>query len=168
MGCQAFSNGLIIFSETYGSLIQTGAIVISALAAVLLILYTQRLAGKRATIDLLLQQLHNEVLVHAKKAIKVLREKKVNFVELADNEKADQNTYIQLILNNYEFIASGIRERAFDEAIYKRMHYSMVMKHWDDFEPYVMELRKSRHQPTLFQEFEWLGKRWKVKPLKKD
>lgn len=68
-------------------------------------------------------------------------------------------------LNNYEFLATGIRAGAFDEKIIKRMQYSIAMRDWESLCPFINELRAQTKIDTLFQEFEWLGKRWKKKPL---
>lgn len=81
---------------------------------------------------------------------------------------SEESDAILKILNHYEFIASGIREGAFDEKIYKRMQYGLVTRDWESLNGYIADLRKARAHKTLFQEFEWLGKRWKKKSLKSD
>jgi len=54
---------LLEFFDHYGSLLQTGAIVVSAIAAVCLIVHNGKLSRRRALIDLILQQKNNETLV---------------------------------------------------------------------------------------------------------
>ncbi|MFH4377144.1 DUF4760 domain-containing protein, partial [Acinetobacter baumannii] len=48
--------------------------------------------------------------------------------ELADNP--EENDVIMTILNHYEFIASGIFEKALDEEIYKRMKKGILVRDW--------------------------------------
>jgi hypothetical protein len=91
-----------------------------------------------------------------------------NFTKYLSDKGAPEFQHIMRVLNNYEFIAAGIREDALDEEIFKRVQWSVVMKDWAALSGCVMELRSSSERPTLFQEFESLSKRWKEKPLKVD
>jgi hypothetical protein len=70
------------------------------------------------------------------------------------------------MLNSYEFVASGIREGALNESIYKRMQYGVVIRDWKAMKPFVEQLRQARDHGTLFQEFERLGESWCADPLK--
>ena len=70
------------------------------------------------------------------------------------------------ILSRYEFIATGVREGAFDAKIYKRMYYTNVIADWDKLETFVRELRINRNNNTPFQELERLVRNWKKHPLK--
>ncbi|MFD1244788.1 DUF4760 domain-containing protein [Paralysiella testudinis] len=55
----------------------------------------------------------------------------------------------------------GIKENIFDEAVYKRMSKSSVVKDWKTLKPYIMELRRiNDNNDKLFCEFEWLANRW--------
>lgn len=71
-----------------------------------------------------------------------------------------------MLLNRYEFIAQSIRNKAFEEKIYKQMQYSNITMMWDRLCPLVYEIRRVQNIKTYYQEFEWLAKRWKNKPLK--
>ena len=170
MDCQLLSNGTVICEQTYGFWIQTGAISVSAIAAILLIYDAHSTARKRATIDLVLQQKLDAVLIDAKKKFSALRKHHQanpdnSFTSYACDLNALENECIFIVLNNYEFAAAGIRNGAFDEKSYKRMLYSLVVKDWDALKGYVTELRTKRSHLTLFQEFEWLAERWKLSPL---
>lgn len=73
-----------------------------------------------------------------------------------------------LILNDYEFVASSMRDKAFNICLYKRMRYSVVVSDWEALKAFVHEKRQEVSRPTLFQEFEWMAKKFKKKPLKQD
>ncbi|PIT07246.1 DUF4760 domain-containing protein [Snodgrassella communis] len=77
---------------------------------------------------------------------------------LLANEK--ENQAILDVLNNYEFMAAGIKEGAFDEEIYKRMKRSLIIKDWEKLELYVRALRKREQRDRLFSEFQWLAEKW--------
>ena len=55
--------------ESYGFWVQTGAVILSALMAVLAIRHNGRMARKRTTIDVLLQENEDEALREAKFAV---------------------------------------------------------------------------------------------------
>ncbi|MBU0592426.1 MAG: DUF4760 domain-containing protein [Gammaproteobacteria bacterium] len=148
--------------ETTGFWIQTGAFVFSALGAIAIIYNNSHQAKKRATIDLVLHESSNQFLIDAKKEVSKYHDTEVNFTELScgQNCAKPENGFIQSVLNNYEFIASGIKEGAFDEEIYKRMKRSVVIRDWKAFSGYIAELRRAKQRDKLYIEFEWLAKRW--------
>lgn len=159
-----------ILGESYGFWIQTGAVILSAIMAVLAILHNGRMARKRTTIDVLLQENQDQQLMEAKFTVFNLANNTDNsFVEIYFKEKEKQSdTYkkITMLLNRYEFIAQSIRNKAFEEKIYKKMQYNNITRMWDRVCPLVYEIRQRQKSQTFYQEFEWLAKRWKKKPLK--
>jgi hypothetical protein len=91
-----------------------------------------------------------------------------NFARYLDDTDCEEYKAIMRTLNAYEFVASGIRERAFSEAVYKRLRCSTLIKDWEAFQGFVIEFRKQKSKRTFFQDFEWLYKRWSQQPLKAD
>jgi len=155
--------------ETWGFWIQTGALILSAIGALLIIISRERSERRRATIDLVIHQKADSKLQDAKRYILALHTNNVhNFAKYLEDVHSDDCKNILLVLNNYEFIAAGIRESALDEEIYKRVQYSVLVKDWDALSGFVMEFRRIEDRPTLFQEFELLAKRWKKKKLRVD
>ncbi|MDG2957003.1 DUF4760 domain-containing protein [Bisgaard Taxon 10/6] len=156
--------------ESYGFWIQTGAVVLSALMAVLAIHHNGRMARKRTTIDVLLQENQDVELREAKFAVfNLARDNENSFVVIYFQEKEQQSErykQITMLLNRYEFIAQSIRNKAFEEKIYKQMQYTSITSMWDRLCPLVYEIRRKQNNKTFYQEFEWLAKRWKKKPLK--
>lgn len=159
-----------ILGESYGFWIQTGAVILSALMAVLAILHNGGMARRRTTIDVLLQENQDQQLVAAKFTVfNLARDPNQSFVELYFAEKEKQSdTYkqITMLLNRYEFIAQSIKNSAFEEKIYKQMQYTNITRMWDRVCPLIYEIRQRQNSQTFYQEFEWLAKRWKKKPLK--
>ncbi|WP_238327032.1 DUF4760 domain-containing protein [Rodentibacter pneumotropicus] len=99
-----------------------------------------------------------------------MRDQGANFTSIAcalspdsssDNETKRQNFIVLDVLNSIEFICVGIKENLFDEAVYKRMSKSSVIKDWHTLKPYIMELRRiNNNNSKLFCEFEWLAEKW--------
>jgi len=155
---------ILWLGESVGFWVQTGAFLFSAFGAIAIIYNNSHQAKKRATVDLVLHENQNERLIKSKRRVTELHEGRHNFTQLACCEKLEteeDNEHILAVLNNYEFIASGIKEGAFDEEIYKRMKRSLAIKHWDALSAYIAELRRTTQREKLYVEFEWLVGRWK-------
>ena len=151
--------------ETWGFWIQTGALFASVIGALWIVWSRERSERRRATVDLLIEQLKDEALVSAKLFV---RAESSNLIRFLSNKDADEYRQIIRVLNNYEFIASAIRERALDDELYKRNQWTIVVRYWQSLEPFVTELRRQDQHPTLFQEFEALALGWKKRPLQVD
>jgi hypothetical protein len=154
--------------ETAGFWVQTVILFVSAIAAIWVIYANGHAEKRRATVDLVIQQKQDKELQDALLHIRELREKKVsNFAKyLEDHNSVDFKAIIR-VLNNYEFIASGIEEGAFDEELFKRMQHSVLLNNWGALCGFVMEFRRQNSLPTLFQEFQKLARKWESHPLKK-
>ena len=152
-----------------GFWIQTGALVISAIAAVAIIWANYRSECRRHTIEVGKELIRDREIAEMRKIIVALHDKEQhNFARYLDNRESPEYQAIMKTLNNYEFLAIGIRTGAFDEKILKEMYYSILIRDWDALNPFVNELRNQVKVSTIFQEFEWLGKRWKKKALAKN
>lgn len=147
-------------------------LTISAMVAFWAVRRNQIIARKRATIDLVLAQRSDEKLqVHKDCFVKLNDDKNGNNLATyasKPHKGGEEAKAILGVLNNYEFIAAGIREGAFCEKTYKRMVYGILVQDYEALKGFIQEVRRSREHKTLFQEFEWLGKKWKKKPLKKN
>ena len=137
----------------------------SALAAVAVIYFNGRQARKRATIDLMLHQKNNHIMQNELRKVWALADKDVTFASLAKDLKSDDCACIFRVLSEYEFVALGIRKRAFDGNIYKMSQYSNVMKIWNASDGFIREVRSLEGKPTLFQELELLIDEWHKKPI---
>lgn len=142
---------------------QTAVFVITGATAILTLWRNERQAKKRATIDLVLMETQDSNFREIKEKFGQYRKDKVNFTKLACEELTDnpeQNEVILSILNHYEFIASGVFERALDEKIYKRMKKSIFVRDWKALEPYVMELRRKEGRKRIYIETQKLAEKW--------
>lgn len=160
-------------SINLGSWIQTGAIVASAVFAgiQLRLLRKQNTSHdlqwkQRATIDAVTADKRDDGLNASRERFAEMKRNRENFTSLGAHEfgqgdNLKKNQAILDILNNYEFMAAGIHEGAFDEEIFKRMKCSLIIKDWEILEVYIVALRRREERPKLFKELEWLANRWK-------
>lgn len=152
-------------------MITAGAIFVSGLIAAIAIYHNLSTARRRATIDIVMHEKGiNVALMDARATVLDLHEKKAECTKFALQEfiASKEAQAILTVLNFREFVAAGIREKAFDEEMYKRIQYSVIVRDWNSFEGFIRELRKARDRPTLFQEFQLLAERWIRKPLSTD
>lgn len=157
---------IMLLGESLGFWIQTGAFFISALGAVYIIRSNGRQARNRATIDLVMHQRSDVELNNARKIVLDLHRKNLpSLTPYLNDKNSEEYKAIQIVLNNYEFIATGIRLNAFDEKIFKRMRYTTTMKDWGGLQGLIIEIRRMANTNTTYQEFEWLCNKWKNAPL---
>ena len=150
--------------ETRGYWVQTVAFLISAMAAVLVIYYNGRQARIRALIDLIVQQKSDGALIEATRRVLALQQ---NGSRLSEHLAEDSQTRkdILKVLNNQEFIAVGVRMKAFDEKVYKQMQCTNVLRLWEVSRGFIHEIRGADKRETLFQDFERLACRWQKDPI---
>ena len=158
---------ILWLGESAGFWIQTLAIFLSALAAIYIIYHNGLMAKKRATIDHIIHQKSNPELLKSIRTVYKLHEGNVQFSSFLSADDSDEYKAIFNVLNNHEFIALGIRRKAFEENIYKELQYSNFVKVYKSSAGIIADLRKQTSTDTLFQEFEWLIRRWEAKPLKR-
>lgn len=154
--------------ESIGFWIQTTAISLSAFGAVGVIYHNGKVARRRASIDHIIHQKTDKTLLEAIQMVYKLHDSKTPFSQFCLDKEAPEREAILQVLNNHEFIALGIRRGAFEERIFKELQCSNFLKVWDASSGMIQELRQiAGNRKTLFQEFEWLAKRWEKKPLKR-
>lgn len=148
-----------------GFWIQTGAFFLSALGAIAVIYYNGKQARLRAMIDLIVHQKTDSDLIAATRLVNELHATGQSWTTHL-NPQCDERKAILKVLNNQEFIAVGIRTKAFDEDVYKQMQCTNVLRLWDASKGFIEEIRRERAKDTLFQDFERLALDWKKKPIK--
>ena len=137
----------------------------SALGAIAVIYYNGKQARLRALIDLNVHQKTDSDLSEATRLVNSLHQNGNPWTAHLDPE-CDERKSISKILNNQEFIAVGIRMKAFDESVYKQMQCTNLLRLWDDSKGFIEEICRERGKDTLFQDFEKLTLSWKKKPIK--
>ena len=152
--------------ESAGFWIQTTALLLSAGAAVWAIRAGDKSQQRRATIQLVIHQKLDDKLQQAKAFLTTLHNQRAtNFARHLEDPSSEAYICIMRVLDNYEFIASGIHEDALDGELFKRMQYSVLLRDWKALQPLVLELRKQNARETLFQELEALAVEWERVPL---
>lgn len=148
---------------------QTGLMLVAAAAAVFVIWHNGKKSRERALIDLLIHQKSDPSMIEAQATVQKLRDTpNCNLgVHLSNPDHAVEKQHVLLVLNNYEFIAVGVRLGAFDETLYKQLQWSSVVSVWRVAKPYVAQLRVDSQKPTIFQDFPHLAERWTDDPIKK-
>jgi len=142
-------------------------LTVSAAGGILIVLERGRQEGRRATVDLVVDQKRDAKLVAARDWITKVKENHgTNLAKHLESPDSDEYKHILYALNAYEFVAVGIKTKAFSEKTYKRLRCSTFLDDWECFRGFVMEFRKKHNGPTLFQDSEWLYDRWKADPLK--
>ncbi len=151
--------------------IDTVILAATAIAALYSIRRNTVINRRRATVDLVLHQKNDSDLKAANLVVNpLLRDESISITKYSDKTHvgSEERTAILFVLNNYEFVATGIREEAFDFNLFKRMRCGTVLRDWAEFQPFIYELRKINKHPTMYQEFEWLAKKLEHNPLKKE
>lgn len=157
--------------QTLGFWIQTGAICLSVYYASKQVInlakqsmQADKKARQRCTIDAVLAEKKETALSRSRMRFAEMKRDNENFtalaIEFASNNKLEDNEHILNILNNYEFMAAGIREGALDEDVYKRMKRRLIIKDWQTLDVYIAALRKGEGRCKLFVEFQWLAEKW--------
>ena len=155
--------------ESVGVWIQTAILAVSAGTGIWVIKSHGDQERRRATVDLIVDQRRDAELIAARLVVKALHDREAsNYARYLDSTDSEEYKAIMLTLNAYEFVASGIREKAFSEAVYKRLRCSTLIRDWESFQAFVIEFRKQKSRKTFFQDFEWLYKRWTQQPLRSD
>ena len=68
--------------------------------------------------------------------------------------------YIRATINDFEYIAVGILNGAFDERIIKDGMRGMVKSTYNSFSGYIDHVRDTEKVPAFAENLEWLANRW--------
>ncbi|MCL2897015.1 DUF4760 domain-containing protein [Brenneria tiliae] len=146
------------------------------LVAIFAIIYNVRTAKKTQTANFLFESRQDVKYTESLHVLKQAHRSNKSFrayVFPSDDkqiteEDMDERRKFQYILNFYERVAVSIREGIYDEKMIKRTSFSTVIETYDIAEPLIKAIREKINSETTYQEFEWLVKRWKAKPLEKN
>jgi len=148
---------------------KTIVLTLSAIIALIAVINHARTSRRQATIDLVIHQKNDEHLAEARSTVTRLNsDNELTTYAHSQHKGTAERNAILAVLNNYEFIATGMREGAFDLKLYKRMSYSTVVSDWKALKPFIYDLRRQVQRDTIFQEFEWLAERFCNRKLKAD
>jgi hypothetical protein len=147
--------------QNFGLWLQSGAIVFSLVGVIIGIVANRRIARRRATLDLIMQDQTHQALVKLRQDFIALRETG-NLVQWAAPAQAAsaQQTTLRAIMNRYELIAIGISEKTLDRGVYRRYARTTLVKDWLACKPWVMQMRQNSNTPTYYCEIEKIAKKW--------
>ena len=142
-------------------LIQAVFLPVSILVVIATLFWQQRIAKRRATLDIILAQQSNALLLEPRRKFVALRDSgTITKYALPENADSEEALPILSILNFNELIAIGVSEKTVDERIYKRYYRTEYVNDWIGCKPFVEELRQQSGNPNFYCEIEALAKRW--------
>jgi hypothetical protein len=143
-------------------------VIIGVLVAVVSVLSARATARKKQAADLLFDSRTDKELVNGLRLIAKLHEDcNVNmrsFAQKGAGESAEAEA-IRYVLNHYEYVGVGVQAGIYDESMLKNGSYNTVIKLYQRAKPYIESVREVSGRPTLYQEFQWLAKRWEDNPI---
>jgi hypothetical protein len=152
-----------VFGEVW---LQNVILATSAVIAIWTLRSTAKQERRRATVESVREQMKDTEIIKARAVIRPLRHAPLDFTNLTreGNEGDPVRQAILTLLNSYEFMATGLREGAFDEQTYRRMYAVNAKRDWAFLFPFIQTLQH-RVSPTVYREFAMLIKRWEDNPL---
>jgi Domain of unknown function (DUF4760) len=151
-------------------------LIVSASIAIITLRATSSNERRRATVDIVRDQQKDGVLIAARATVRNMHYSPCGIDVPALLKPADSPELqaIFTVLNSYEFIATGLKTKAFDKKSYKSMYHNNVVTNWAQLEEFVTLYRvkyREEHSEvegvraeTLFQDFENLAAKWKKRP----
>lgn len=150
------------------------AVIVSAIAAFIVVIVTKIIAKRRALIDLIETRKHCAIFIeNREKFNKLLTSAPANtpndevLGRFAGRSHCDSDEFraINWMGNQYEMVATGIRTGILDEYLYFRLHRNIVLEDWKSMKPWVQTLRGWKGSKNeLFCEFECLAEKWEKIP----
>ncbi|WP_187775412.1 DUF4760 domain-containing protein [Kosakonia radicincitans] len=157
-------------------IISNAIVLLGVLVAIGTIVYNVRTARKTQTANFLFESRQDAQYSESLHVLKQVHRSGKSFRSyvfpaegraITEDEMAERRKF-QYILNFYERVAVSIREGIYDERMIKRTSFTTVVETYEIAEPLIKAIREDIKSETTYQEFEWLVKRWKAKPLKKN
>jgi len=150
-------------------IISTSAICLSAVTAVIVLIYTRRTNRRRATLDMVMRTFLDEKGMHLYNDFMALVRRDADpndpfrFADLYAYRKeieVERDTVIDQ-LNSYELVALGIRRGVFDEEFYKHWFHGQFVRDFKSVAGLIAIIQEER--PSTFCEYKALFDRWERK-----
>jgi hypothetical protein len=150
--------------------VQNLILALTAIIGLITLWVSRRQERRRATVDLALRSFDSTELIKARLDFNTLVKSKLTKQVIKDliEGPVEKRSPINSVANRYEFIATGLKQGAFDRKIYKTAYSSQVIRDWKALAGYVTELRKQHSKETAFVEFEWMAKKFQKKSIWKE
>lgn len=166
MECEGFFGCAwsFLLSEGFRNLV----IVLGVVVAVVSVVSARAIARKKQSADLLFDSRNDKELVEGMRLVSQLHEDtSVNMRCFAAKDKGGttEAKAIRYVLNHYEYISVGIQAGIYDEQMLKEGSYNTVVRLYQRAKPFIEAVREVNNRETIYQEFQWLAKRWEETPL---
>ncbi|HCL3904944.1 DUF4760 domain-containing protein [Pseudomonas aeruginosa] len=142
------------------------------LVAIVSVLSAKTIARKKQAADLLFNSRGDEELQNGLRALaKMHDDGNTNMRAFAAKSRVDEDIpkMIRYVLNHYEYVAVGVQSKIYDEGMLRSASFNTVINLYKHSKPFIEAVRDNNQRPTIYQEFQWLAKRWEEKglPVKK-
>lgn len=162
------------FNTVILQLISNALILLGVVVATVTIIYNIRIAKKTQTANFLFESRQDKHYLESLHVLKKVHRSGKSFRSyvfpcegrVISEEEITERRKLQYILNFYERVAVSIREGIYNEKMVKRASFSTIMETYGIAEPLINAIREYNKSETTYQEFEWLVKRWRAKPLR--
>jgi hypothetical protein len=136
-------------------------IIVSGIGVAAIINWNVRIARRRATLDIVLnEQTHETAIKERTQFINLKRKGDLSSWAASNHADSPEVETIRAVLNRYELVAIGIRQSTLDEKIYKRWCRTTLVGDWRAMKPFIVQIRTVNSIPSLYCEFEALAKKW--------
>jgi len=151
----------------WAPLLVIGTLLMSAGVAALAYKSQKETARKRATLDLLHNNIWDEDCLRAAGNFNALARPKdesgtsqLDFWADPRHRDSPQVNDIRAILNDYELMALGIRRGIIDEGIYHAFYKGPLIRDWNRSKLFIEKIRQQEKTHRILLEFESLAKAW--------
>jgi hypothetical protein len=150
------------FWHAYGSDIENGAVVLSAIAAFAIVRDARRTAKRRRTMDLIVHHETDKELVEERRRFNKIKCGSIRLSSYGkpDHRGSEQARTLRKVLNIHELTAVAIGEGVIDECAYRRWFNRTYITDYEATKGYIAEARKTHGNPRAFSEFEKTALRW--------
>ncbi len=162
--CTSFVLGTDVFRNV--------SFLFGVVVAIVSVLSAKAIARKKQSADLLFNSRGDEELQKGLRALaKMHDDGNTNMRAFASRSRVDEDIpkMIRYVLNHYEYVAVGVQSRIYDESMLRSASFNTVINLYKHSKPFIEAVRENNQRPTIYQEFQWLAKRWEEKglPVKK-
>lgn len=155
------------FWATYGpALIDSGAILITAVVAIFTaasaIRNDRAIARTRLAFESFSATLWDQDYIKARKKFIEIRNSGDDTAKwsAAEHDASEEAEAMRNILNYYETLAIGIKNKVLDEKFLFNALRGVLLRDWDTADPFVVAMRKRFTNDQIFIETETLARRW--------
>ena len=143
------------------------AILVAALFATMGWLYAARrartLAKKQHTFNLLIRSNFDQTLRDALSALSPHLRARL-LPDVTSEDRSELRDALRLVLNHYEFVASGIRNGDLDEALVRHSERGTILTLIECSSDYIHAMRNTRRRRSIYEHLEWIHDRWERCP----